>query len=62
MVLNEVYGHAWSDILMMNPLPNVWKACSMLIADNDQRMKAKFTRSGGILYPDPIFCVEGNEF
>ncbi|KAL3366271.1 hypothetical protein AABB24_011098 [Solanum stoloniferum] len=40
MGLNEMYSHARSQILMMNPLPNVNKAYAMITSDESQRMPA----------------------
>ncbi|KAK4726668.1 hypothetical protein R3W88_031585 [Solanum pinnatisectum] len=38
MGLNEVFGHARSQVLMMNPLPSVGKAYAMITTDEGQRM------------------------
>lgn len=40
MGLNEVYAHARSQILMLNPLPSVSKAYAMIMADESQRLTA----------------------
>lgn len=40
MGLSEVYGQARSQILMMNPLPNVSKTYAMIMADESQRTTA----------------------
>lgn len=37
MGLNEVYSHARGNILMMNPLPSINLAYSMLLQDENQR-------------------------
>ncbi|KAL3378352.1 hypothetical protein AABB24_004325 [Solanum stoloniferum] len=59
MGLNEVYGHARSQILMMNPLPTIGKAYAMLMADEGQRMTASSHAVGGILDPDPTALYAG---
>jgi len=38
MGLNELYGPTRSQILMMNPLPNVGKAYAMIVSDESQRI------------------------
>ncbi|KAH0664259.1 hypothetical protein KY284_029190 [Solanum tuberosum] len=48
MGLNEVYSHARSQILMMNPMPSVSKAYAMIVADESQRVTAG-SRTGGDL-------------
>ena len=48
MGLNEIYSHARSQILMMNPLPNVNKAYAMITSDESQRMTAVNRVSGDI--------------
>ncbi|KAH0640388.1 hypothetical protein KY285_036974 [Solanum tuberosum] len=35
--LNDVYGYARSQLLMMNPLPNVSKAYALIVSDESQR-------------------------
>ena len=49
MGLNEIYSHARSQILMMNPLPNVNKAYAMITSDESQRMTA-VNRVGGNIH------------
>uniref|UniRef100_A0A3Q7J8J8 Reverse transcriptase Ty1/copia-type domain-containing protein n=1 Tax=Solanum lycopersicum TaxID=4081 RepID=A0A3Q7J8J8_SOLLC len=44
MGLNDVFGQARSQILMMNPLPNVSKAYAMIMAYEGQRMTAGQTQ------------------
>ena len=49
MGLNEIYSHARSQILMINPLPKVNKAYSMITSDERRRMTA-VNRVGGDIH------------
>lgn len=40
MGLNEIFGQTCSQILMMNPLPNISISYIMIVADESQRMTA----------------------
>ena len=48
MGLDEICSHTRSQILMMNPLPNVNKAYAMITSDESQRMTAVNRVSGDI--------------
>ncbi|XP_049411245.1 uncharacterized protein LOC125874406 isoform X2 [Solanum stenotomum] len=61
MGLNEVYGHAHSQILMMNPLPSVGKAYAMIMGDEGQRTTANLHTGGSILESTALYAAgKGN--
>lgn len=48
MGLNEVFGQARSQILMMNPLPTVSKAYAMIVSDENQHVTVGSTSGGDV--------------
>ncbi|KAH0635710.1 hypothetical protein KY289_035625 [Solanum tuberosum] len=60
MGLNEVFGQARSQILMINPLPNVSKAYAMIMAHEGQRMTAGIQSRKEILEPTTPYVGRGN--
>lgn len=60
MGLNEVFGQAHSQILMMNPLPNVSKAYAMIVEDKGQRMTAGTQSRRESLEPIALYAGRGN--
>ena len=60
MGLNDVFGQARSQILMMNPLPNVSKAYAMIVADEGQRMTAGTQSRREIMEPTALYAGRGN--
>ncbi|XP_010327249.1 uncharacterized protein [Solanum lycopersicum] len=60
MGLNDGFGQARSQILMMNPLPNVSKAYAMIVANEGQRMTAGTQSRREIMEPTALYAGRGN--
>lgn len=58
MGLNEVYGHACSQILMMNSLPSVSKAYVMIQSDEGQRIISGMHTDGDVMEPMALYAGE----
>lgn len=60
MGLNEMYGHARSQILMMNPLPSVGKAYAMIISDESQRVTSGMRTTGDVIEAAALYAGREN--
>lgn len=60
MGLNEMYNHARSQILMMNPLPTVGKAYAMIVSDESQRMTAGTRMNGDVSNSTALYTGKGS--
>ncbi|KAK4708446.1 hypothetical protein R3W88_029371 [Solanum pinnatisectum] len=60
MGLNELYGPARSQILMMNPLPNVGKAYAMIVSDESQRITSGLRTGGDIIEATALYAGKMN--
>ncbi|XP_055823211.1 uncharacterized protein LOC129891757 [Solanum dulcamara] len=62
MGLNEVYSHAHSQILMINPLPSVSKAYAMITSDESQRLTAGSRISGDVHESMALYAGRSNHY
>ncbi|KAH0671915.1 hypothetical protein KY284_023002 [Solanum tuberosum] len=60
MGLNETYGHARSQILMMIHLPSVSKAYAMIMADESQRVTSSMRTGGDMIEVTSLYAGRGN--
>ncbi|XP_049386222.1 uncharacterized protein LOC125850410 [Solanum stenotomum] len=60
MGLNETYGHARCQILMMIHLPSVSKAYAMIMADESQRVTSSMRTGGDMIKVTSLYAGRGN--
>ncbi|KAH0652569.1 hypothetical protein KY289_030247 [Solanum tuberosum] len=60
MGLSEMYGHARSQILMMNPLPSVSKAYAMIVSNESQRNTSGMHTGGNTVEGTALYAGKGN--